>query len=337
MKWNEYQSIENSYRTKYVQPIVELIGQTDAVAQEKIHGSNLSFFVTKDDLRVAKRTSLLSNEETSSFFRSDIILDRYKLQLRSLFDHLFAHSGVSSIIVYGEIFGGIYPHPEVIKTNNHSKVQSGVYYSPDIKWLAFDIKLNYEEKSQWMDFHEMCKICAHYDIPMIPAVKTGKLIDMINLDPNYESLVYQLYNLPKIENNISEGYVIRPVNTYIDHYGQRFIVKLKSSSFSERKEKKEFVPVIYEGIVKTIVEGIDVHITDERLRSAISKVGTVTEKDFGKLLGLLNKDILAELSKDFEEFTTLSKEDSKIISKEVNNHSASFIRKNFLNIIDGVY
>jgi hypothetical protein len=74
------------------------------------------------------------------------------------------------------------------------------------------------------------------------------------------------------------------------------------------------------------------------LRNVLSKLGTVTETDFGKLLGLFNADLLEDFNKDFEEdMNALEKPEKKALRKRMNNDSAKVIRGNFLNIVDGLF
>lgn len=42
--------------------------------------------------------------------------------------------------VYGELFGGCYPHKDVTPSKNKVKrIQKGVWYSPYVRFYAFDI------------------------------------------------------------------------------------------------------------------------------------------------------------------------------------------------------
>lgn len=46
---------------------------------------------------------------------------------------------LEKIFIYGELFGGEYPHPEVNPVSGVQAIQTGVYYSPRIEYCAFDI------------------------------------------------------------------------------------------------------------------------------------------------------------------------------------------------------
>lgn len=48
---------------------------------------------------------------------------------------------VEEVLLFGELCGGRYPHPEVQPDTRVEAVQTGVYYSPTIEFYAFDIAL----------------------------------------------------------------------------------------------------------------------------------------------------------------------------------------------------
>ena len=70
---------------------------------------------------------------------------------------------------------------------------------------------------------------------------------MFNINTEIDSTVPELLGLPKLENNIIEGMVIRPnSNLSLPMYNQRVVIKKKNAAFLEKasapnpnKEKKE--------------------------------------------------------------------------------------------------
>ena len=65
----------------------------------------------------------------------------------------------------------------------------------------------------------------------------------------------------------------------------------------------------------------------------------ISNKEFGKLMGLTVQDILSDYSGDNENsyFDTCETIDKSIIKKQVAKQVSSFIRERFLNIIDGIF
>src|SRR5690606_6790771 len=68
-------------------------------------------------------------------------------------------------------------------------------------------------------------------------------------------------------------------------------------------------------------------ITQNRLDNVISKIGEVNpKKDYGKLLGLYNKDVLTDFLKNFQDkYDALEKHESKAVNKFVNKHAGQLI------------
>lgn len=112
--------------------------RVDWVVTEKIHGANFCLITNGREVKCAKRKGLL--EEGEDFFGHLGILDALSEKTRRAFSLLKAElSRLEVIYLYGEIFGGSYPHPEVTPIPSVSPVQTGVYYCPGIEFSAFDI------------------------------------------------------------------------------------------------------------------------------------------------------------------------------------------------------
>lgn len=127
------------------------------VVTEKVHGSNFSFvcFPPEDaksppTVRCAKREEFLdekSDEDNTSFFGFRKVKNRYQAAAEQAFTSVVkqfasndpsatASGDVVRLTIYGELFGGIFPGlpspPDVI-----APVQEGVYYHPDLDYMAF--------------------------------------------------------------------------------------------------------------------------------------------------------------------------------------------------------
>jgi UTP-glucose-1-phosphate uridylyltransferase len=79
-------------------------------------------------------------------------------------------------------------------------------------------------------------------------------------------------------------------------------------------------------------------ITENRLRNVLSKTGPIGQKEFGKLIQLFSKDILADFFKDhIEEYNGLAKKEQKQLTRKLSQQCAELIRHNFMNIVDGEF
>lgn len=331
--FKRYGSIENSYRQK----ITDLMFQehsegVEYVVLEKIHGANFSFYITQNDIKCAKRSGYLSEDD--SFFNFQNTLSKHKENLFKLFNNISAdfEEEVLEVVVNGELFGGIYPHSEVPK-KDVKMVQKGVFYSNDIEFAAFDIKAN----GRLLDFEDFLRYVKN--IPMAPALFRGSLEECLSFPNDEPTAVPEMLGLPKIKDNISEGIIIKPVKNRFFRQGNRVILKSKNERFREisgvREKRKSQKKVIIPDKVTMLIAESQNYTTENRLRNVLSHLGEVTEKDFGKILGNYSKDIFEDMSKDFEEIENLPTSERKMLTKEINKRAGVVIRKNLLDIVEG--
>ncbi|XXX78339.1 RNA ligase family protein [Sorangium sp. So ce134] len=91
-------------------PKMPCLGASDAptwVALEKIHGAQLAIGVDAAGVRFGKRKEWLRDEDP--FFGWQLL----RASLRDAARAAFAAVGAERLVLYGELFGGGYPHPAV--------------------------------------------------------------------------------------------------------------------------------------------------------------------------------------------------------------------------------
>lgn len=142
LNFKKYHEIEDLQRQEFITLIREKgLDQGEFVVQEKVHGANLCFITDGANIRCAKRTGFLSEDE--KFFNFQKVRDRYKgkiLRCCNLVKKL--HPKTDFLYIFGELFGGYYPHPDVPKVKNAIKLQQGIFYSPDNDFYAFDLRIH---------------------------------------------------------------------------------------------------------------------------------------------------------------------------------------------------
>lgn len=328
MKFTKYTSIENAYRQKAVFNIQSYFNDETFIVQEKIHGSNFAIYVDETGVKYAKRSGFISNLE--SFYRADLISNRLEEKAKKLFKSL---PEASSISIHGEIYGGSYPHKDVESVKNVKMVQRGVFYSPDVEFIAFDMKIN----GEYIDPLEMNNHLDYFKIPRLDVLKKGTLQECLDYPNEFNS---NLHGLPELENNTCEGVVIKSVKPLRDPRGNRAILKNKNAKWSEKggkgtnKVEKEIDPRI-----KEIAEIALAYVTENRLRNVLSKVGPVTEVKtaFGKIMKPFNLDVIEDFEKENPEFSKMEKADQKLVTKLINQEISLMIRGNLFNIVDGEF
>lgn len=334
MKFKRYPSIENSYRTKTLTQIdVEGIDKTDWVVLEKVHGSNFSIWVDENEVKFAKRSSFIG---TDNFYDINTIRDGLEIFAKRLFDDVKLlqytdHRTVDSITICGELFGGAFKHPEV-KNLNVKQIQKGIYYSPKIEFMAFDLMIN----EQFVSHDLFTNLMTGSRFFLAPVLFKGSLKDCLNYPNEYDSKIPLALGLPHLTDNVCEGNVIKPNIPQYFKSGERVILKNKNEKWSEKsKERKSPKPEVKLSVdTMAKLESALTYITENRLKNVLSKIGEVTQKDFGKILGLMAKDVLEDYEKD-SAFLNLEKNEDKLFKKVINSEVANLIRSNFTNIVDG--
>ena len=326
--FKKYSSIENSYRKEFLEKIKEQGYWNETyVVQEKVHGSNLSFWTSDGiDFISAKRTGILTSDEI--FYNYKQVLEDIKPNLQGIWKDLKADfPDLKEMAIFGEVFGGNYPHPEVVKDKTAVKVQKGVFYSPKNMFYAYDIMINGEK---YLDVDYINKLFKKHGLVYAKTLFSGSLEECLKYPNDFDSVIPGQLGLPEIKPNICEGVVIRPKKHLKLYNNTRVILKNKNEKWSEtikpkRKIKKpEKLP---DNIVK-LQEAILNYVTENRLNNVISKIGEVSIKDFGPVIAMFNKDIIEDFTKDYHsEMELLDKKEAKLVTKSFMRQAAELVRK----------
>lgn len=233
------------------------------VLQEKIHGANFSFAFTFDDNgtpvgNVCSRNQPLG--EGDSFKGKDIVIEKYMTKLEELAKLIKGHTIDCPLYTSKDGFSTLDNDAEVIGVHFFGEIagrgiQSGVTYGDDgeIDFYGFDILLHVKqgdtETQHYLPFVEMVDYYSVLEIPVAPILKIGKLRDLYEVSPEFNSNIagdvlrvnikefydnldnfiegsyqngdsyefsYFRKGVEDMENdpkNVAEGYIIRPVAT----------------------------------------------------------------------------------------------------------------------------
>lgn len=334
--FKKFSSIENSYRKPYMDKILMNFPKKIWVVLEKIHGSNFGFWTDGVEVKAQKRTQFI--EEEDKFFSYKRVLERERENILEYFENCKDHVNgtINELIVYGELCGGSYPHPDVKRINGAGKVQSFPYYSNDTEFLAFDAKVN----GVYIDVPAFNAMSVMSGVKFIPVLFEGTLEECLAYSNEYQTTIPTMLGLPSIEDNICEGNVIKPkVNLHFPD-GERVIIKNKNDKFNERhgvggKEKKAPTPVPEHLVAH--MENISKYINENRLRGIVSKVGIPSDIStaFPSLIKPFNQDIIEDFLKDHPEFQELDKNDRKRVTSAANKNAANLLKANFKKILSG--
>jgi len=346
MRFSKYPSITNSYSKRFIEQIYQC-GKASGlwVANEKIYGANCSLWTDGNDVKVGKRSGILPHGSEGSFYRSDIVLASFQERALQVFDDIRkADHTVSHIAIQGEIYGGMYDHPDVERKDNVPRVQKGVSYSPNIEFACFDIKVfrgTSDEEGELLNYLKVVDLCDSNDIPMPPEIVRGTLDEILGTDDEFDSRVPgDLHDLPSIEGNTCEGIVLKPTQPAFTFAGKRIILKKKNDKFREREKvpkAQRKPPEELPEDVMAVVEIGSTYVTENRLRNVISKIGLPSEGDFGKVMGMMNNDVVEELLEENPEFEALSKKKRKQAMKSLGRMNAKLLRDSWMAILSGEF
>ncbi|MBX7242906.1 MAG: 2'-5' RNA ligase [Bacteroidia bacterium] len=296
-EFSEFEKIPETLRNaeeneKYFREIHKL---TWAVT-EKIHGANFSFVYEDHQLKYAKRREYLSWAD--DFFGFQSVVNKIENQILAFFVELNREIKAQRYILYGELFGGKYPHPGVIPDKNFQAIQTGVYYAPDIHFCAFDVAIEPGEDTPkyYLDYDKAVSYFQKYNIFHAKVLFEGKFNEAIHFNTRISSLIPAMLGLPALEKNLIEGIVIKPLRH--QHLAERPVLKIKNKEFEEvqyhQAEKWSFIPEIrsHSADLSFILEAMRDYLTLNRLESCISKTGAPD---------IRNPERMSEIQKEFTE------------------------------------
>ena len=338
LEFKKYSSIENSLSREFMEHVVaEMPQDLECVVQEKVHGANTSFLCDGETVRFAKRTSML--EDGEQFYDYPELLERYKARVLKLYTDIKAkYSEVAHISVFGEMFGGLYPHDDVKAERKVSLIQKGVCYTPGHEFNGFDIYLFSDDKGRYLPVDEVNDLFEANGFFYAKTLFRGTLAECLKYPNAFQSKIAEWLGLPAIDDNICEGIVIRPVVPMYLKNGSRVLIKSKNERFAEKKSVKKrnklfAEPVPYsETLQALIVEG-EAYITENRLTNVLSHIGEVHfPKDFGRVMGLFSKDVLEDFLKEHGgSYSSLDKCEQKSLNEELNKLCTSLVKQVYMS------
>jgi Rnl2 family RNA ligase len=273
------------------------------VVLEKIHGANLALLSDGSEVWAAKRKELLAPGD--EFFGWADVVERHGPAVRALATAVHAtDADVDSVIVYGEIFGGGYPHPDVAPVAGVEPVQTGVWYAPGIEWRAFDVAIVRDGDAAMLDWERAEKLLDEAGVPRVRALFVGKMNEAQQYTLGFESRLPAELGLPKLDGNRAEGIVIKPVRAVlVDGAPVAPRIKRKIDEFAEDErfhgaQKWGAAPRPKSGGRGTLLDAARAFVNEPRVHAARSKIGRVRRDDAkrrAQLHALVVGEVLDEL------------------------------------------
>ena len=237
------------------------------VATEKIHGAQLVVATDGTEVRVGKRKAWLEDDDT--FFGWQVLRHALTEAVREMHARL---ADTQALYVYGELFGGAYPHPDVEPTPALHAVQTGVWYSPFLHFAAFDALCVEEAGARFLAPSQLAELAQEVGLHTPPVLGRGPRRELAKLPCRFESRVAEMLGFPPLEDNVAEGFVLRP-DVALDP-ATRPVVKIKIPEFDEARfdEARPFDPTAWPS-TDELVHLARRMVNPARVASARSKVG----------------------------------------------------------------
>ena len=318
--FNKYKLTEADYR---------LLKKNDWIVTEKIHGANFCIISDGTIVRFAKRKELLAEQD--NFFGYQILAEELQNKALAIFQAIQSVCpDTVHIAIYGELFGGEYPHEDVEVNSQVNAIQTGVYYSPNIEFMAFDIAyINNKQERNYLDCDLLIHICQNTNLQYIPVLFRGKYQNAIAYKIEFTTTIPRLFNLPSLDReNFAEGIVIKPANNFFLETAKgklRPVVKIKIPKFAEDKRFHQAQKWNYHSYKNQQqssltsdrlleIEALNL-ITLNRWNNLVSKIGKPiknSKKKRNSILQLYIKDVIEDLEENLDVvFINLEKNSQK--------------------------
>ncbi|HAS42296.1 MAG TPA: RNA ligase [Microscillaceae bacterium] len=274
--WDNLQLTEQDYR---------LLKKTEWVVTEKIHGANFCILANEEETHFAKRKEILPEEE--NFFGYHQLRETLTEKAEQIYTEVSqAHPDTVAVAIYGELFGGAYPHPKVASKTDVQAIQTGVYYSPEIHFWVFDLLRITDTLAYYVGFDALADYCQKVQLPFVPALFRGTYQEVQNYPIKFESTIAGLLDLPILEDNWAEGVVIKPAEPILLDTNKgwiRPVIKKKIELFSEdnryHQAQKWAGEAGASNLLGEVLTAVHQLVNENRLQAVRSKIGQVDFQD----------------------------------------------------------
>lgn len=308
MEFKKFTSLENTYRQNIIDKIIYEGLDNDAwVVTEKVHGANFSFWYNGDTVRVASRSQFVDG----TFYNCQSVINKYEQKIMNYFHENLQQGDL--LVIYGELYG--------------DGIQKEVKYG-EKDFCSFDVSIN----GVVQDFLTTCEISIRCGIATAPLIGIYSFSDALKVERKFQSrLTPNEYE----GENLAEGVTISPYKPKFFNNGNRVWLKNKTEAFSEKKNPipKQIIELTAEEneLLSKMLE----YNTEQRVSNVLSKIGQVSNKDFGKVLGLTVQDIIEDFVKETGiDYKKVAEVNYKKFIKQLNSEVSDTVRVQFVKSLD---
>lgn len=274
MQFQKFSSLENTYNQKLVDKVVYEGKNTGRwIVTEKLHGANGGFWCDGHEVKFSSRTQFVDG----TFFNCQAVINKHEQGILTW--HKQNLSAGDTLIVYGELYG--------------EGIQKEVVYGKR-RFSAFDVRIDGEIQDKLVAI----RMTAEMGLEFAPVLHFGTFEECMNVPHEFRSKETP-QDFPEDKENFAEGIVIEPIEPAWFNNGSRIYFKNKTPAFTEKKARQHKTPPpsLPEDALELLNSVLE-YCTEARVRNVISKIGQVTNKDFGRVGGLLVQDMIEDFEKE---------------------------------------
>lgn len=250
-----YAHIENLYKS------ATILSFRECFALEKVHGTS-AHVMWRDNGIISFASGGEKHERFRALFSED---------LRSRFTAL----GHEAVTVYGEAYGG-------------SQQGMSDTYGKALHFIAFEVMIG----EAWLNVENAADVCSKLGIEFVPFARGPATVEWLNEQRDRDSEVAVRRGVGPGKKR--EGVVVRPVEEFRDHRGNRVIAKHKRDDFRETRTPREVNPEKLKVLADAEAIALE-WVTDMRLEHVLQKIEQPhTLEKMGDVLRAMVEDVERE-------------------------------------------
>jgi Rnl2 family RNA ligase len=261
------------------------------VALEKVHGAQMVIAVDGEGVHFGKRKAWLRHDEP--FFGWQLL----RAPLTIAAHAARARLAVDTVVLYGELYGGAYPHPDVPAVPGLAPVQTGIWYAPDLRYAVFDVLVasGAQDEGEFLAHREVVALAREIGLDSPPVLHSGPRSACLMVPVRQPTRVPLVRGLPELAGNLAEGVVLKPDARA--RPSTRIVYKQKIAEFDEQRFAEAEA---WDADQRLDLPALLAHarrmVNPPRIASAASKWGT---DDRGALLDEISLDVMIDLGAAF--------------------------------------
>ena len=274
-----YKHVNNLYKDQTILMFKE------CYAMEKIHGTSAHLTFRNEIVEEPELVYSSGGEKHETFkqlFNEGFLLTKFKEIIKNKVN----------VTIYGEAYGG--------KCQGMRDT-----YGNELRFVAFEVKIG----DRWLNVLEAEEFVKQFSLEFVAYNKISTELEFIDRERDLDSTQAIRNGMGKGKKR--EGIVLRPLEEFVDKYGQRVVAKHKRDVFKETKTKREVLDPNKLKVLEQSNAIAEEWVTEMRLSHVLDKIENPCMQKMGEIIGAMAEDVKREAKGEI----VWSKETQKAINK----------------------